>query len=248
MKPDILIVDDDPAIRSVVRVALEKAGMTVADARDGRGALQAIAENHCDLVVLDVGMPDMDGFACCRAIRANSNVPVLFLTAQDDEIDRVLGFELGADDYVTKPFSPRELVLRIKAILARVRPVQDHVVSPRVISPSVIIPRVISHGDLVVDLNRHACTLRHQALDLTATEFSVLSILLARPGFVLDRNMLINEAYGNNSSLSGRTLDSHVRNIRAKAAALGYTDIIETVRGVGLRLGPCTIGPNGQNT
>jgi two-component system OmpR family response regulator len=238
MKPDILIVDDDPAIRSVVRVALEKAGMTVADARDGRGALQAIAENHCDLVVLDVGMPDMDGFACCRAIRANSNVPVLFLTAQDDEIDRVLGFELGADDYVTKPFSPRELLLRIKAILARVRPVQDHVVSPR----------VISHGDLVVDLDRHACTLRHQALDLTATEFAVLSILLARPGFVLDRNMLINQAYGNNSSLSGRTLDSHVRNIRAKAAALGYADIIETVRGVGLRLGPCTIGPNGQNT
>ncbi|MCS4242496.1 two-component system OmpR family response regulator [Rhizobium sp. BIGb0125] len=238
MKPDILIVDDDPAIRSVVRVTLEKAGMTVADARDGRGALQAIAENHCDLVVLDIGMPDMDGFACCRAIRANSNVPVLFLTAQDDEIDRVLGFELGADDYVTKPFSPRELVLRIKAILARVRPVQDHVVSPR----------VISHGDLVVDLNRHACTLRHQALDLTATEFAVLSILLARPGFVLDRNMLINQAYGNNSSLSGRTLDSHVRNIRAKAAALGYADIIETVRGVGLRLGPCTIGPNGQNT
>jgi two-component system OmpR family response regulator len=188
--------------------------------------------------VLDVGMPDMDGFACCRAIRANSNVPVLFLTAQDDEIDRVLGFELGADDYVTKPFSPRELVLRIKAILARVRPVQDHVVSTR----------VISHGDLVVDLNRHACTLRHQALDLTATEFSVLSILLARPGFVLDRNMLIRETYGNNSSLSGRTLDSHVRNIRAKAAALGYADIIETVRGVGLRLGPCTLGPNGQNT
>jgi two-component system OmpR family response regulator len=238
MKPDILIVDDDPAIRSVVRVTLEKAGMTVADARDGRGALQAIAENHCDLVVLDIGMPDMDGFACCRAIRANSNVPVLFLTAQDDEIDRVLGFELGADDYVTKPFSPRELLLRIKAILARVRPVQDHVVSPR----------VISHGDLVVDLDRHACTLRHQALDLTATEFAVLSILLARPGFVLDRNMLINQAYGNNSSLSGRTLDSHVRNIRAKAAALGYADIIETVRGVGLRLGPCTIGPNGQNT
>jgi len=238
MKPDILIVDDDPAIRSVVRVALEKAGMTVAEARDGRGALQAIAESHCDLVVLDVGMPDMDGFACCRAIRANSNVPVLFLTAQDDEIDRVLGFELGADDYVTKPFSPRELVLRIKAILARVRPVQDSVVSSR----------VISHGDLVVDLNRHACTLHQQTLELTATEFSVLSILLARPGFVLDRNMLIKEAYGNNSSLSGRTLDSHVRNIRAKAAALGYADIIETVRGVGLRLGPCTIGPNGQNT
>lgn len=248
MKPDILIVDDDPAIRSVLRMALEKAGMTVAEARDGRGALQAIAENHCDLVVLDVGMPDMDGFACCRAIRVNSNVPVLFLTAQDDEIDRVLGFELGADDYVTKPFSPRELVLRIKAILARVRPVQDSVVSPRVISPSVISPRVISQGDLVVDLNRHACTLRQQALDLTVTEFSVLIILLARPGFVLDRNMLINEAYGNNSSLSGRTLDSHVRNIRAKAAALGYADIIETVRGVGLRLGPCTIGPNGQNT
>jgi two-component system, OmpR family, response regulator len=238
MTPGILIVDDDPAIRSVVRVALEKAGMTVADARDGRSALQAISQRQFDLVVLDIGMPDMDGFACCRAIRAQSNVPVLFLSAQDDEIDRVLGFELGADDYVTKPFSPRELVLRIKAILARVRPMQQPVVGNS---------GIIGHGDLVVDLNRHACTLRGEMLDLTATEFSVLSILAARAGFVMDRNMLINEAYGNNSSLSGRTLDSHIRNIRAKAAALGYGDIIETVRGVGLRLGPCTIDPNGRN-
>lgn len=239
MTPGILIVDDDPAIRSVVRVALEKAGMTVTEARDGGSALQLISERQFDLVVLDIGMPDMDGFACCRAIRAQSTVPVLFLSAQDDEIDRVLGFELGADDYVTKPFSPRELVLRIKAILARVRPVQEPVGSNS---------RIIGHGDLVVDLNRHACTLRGEVLDLTATEFSVLSILAARAGFVMDRNMLINEAYGNNSSLSGRTLDSHIRNIRAKAAALGYSDIIETVRGVGLRLGPCTIDPNGPNT
>lgn len=244
MTPGILIVDDDPAIRSVVRVALEKAGFTVAEARDGSSALQVITERQFDLVVLDIGMPDMDGFACCRAIRAQSTVPVLFLSAQDDEIDRVLGFELGADDYVTKPFSPRELVLRIKAILARVRPVQEPVVS----NSRIISPRIIGHGDLVVDLNRHACTLRGVVLDLTATEFSVLHILAARAGFVMDRNMLINEAYGNNSSLSGRTLDSHIRNIRAKAAALGYSDIIETVRGVGLRLGPCTIGPSERNT
>ncbi|WP_449393558.1 response regulator transcription factor [Devosia riboflavina] len=231
MTPAILIVDDDPAIRGVVRVALEKAGLGVVEAKDGRGALDAMGRGPVDLVVLDVGMPDMDGFACCRAIRAISDVPVLFLTAQDDEIDRVLGFELGADDYVTKPFSPRELVLRIKAILGRGRATQD---------------RVRSHGDLVIDLDRHASTLGDQMLELTATEFAVLTILLTRPGSVIDRNMMINEAYGGNSSLSGRTLDSHIRNIRAKASALGYVDVIETVRGVGLRLGRCTIGPGAR--
>lgn len=228
MQASILVVDDDPDIRMVVRVALEKAGMQVREAAGGLPALDAVRGGNVDLVVLDVGMPDMDGFACCRSIREISRLPVLFLTAQDDEIDRVLGFELGADDYVTKPFSPRELVLRIKAILARGRldenPVQGH-------------------GDLHVDAGRHVCTLGDRVLDLTATEFAILKMLLDHEDRVVDRNGLIDAVFGGNANLSGRTVDSHVRNIRAKAAALGYDDVVQTVRGVGLRLGSCVSGP-----
>lgn len=228
MKVGVLVVDDDPDIRMVVRVALEKAGMQVEEAASGRLALDRLRHGGVDLVVLDVGMPGMDGFECCRAIRAMSRLPVLFLTAQDDEIDRVLGFELGADDYVAKPFSPRELVLRIKAILARGRPDDG---------------RIQRHGDLLVDTGRHISTLGGRALDLTATEFAVLKMLLDQRDLVIDRNRLIDVAFGGNSQLSGRTVDSHVRNIRAKAAALGYPDVVQTVRGVGLRLGSCIIGP-----
>jgi two-component system, OmpR family, response regulator len=228
MSLSILIVDDDPDIRTVVRVAAEKAGMVVHEAADGRLGLEQWRRGDVDLIVLDVGMPVMDGFECCRAIRAQSGVPVLFLTAQDDEIDRVLGFELGADDYVAKPFSPRELVLRIKAILTRGRPSDS---------------ASLRHGDLRIDFQRHACTLGSRDLELTVTEFAMLRILLGQPGFVVDRNTLIGAAYGNNTSLSGRTVDSHVRNIRSKAAALGYADVIETVRGVGLKLGACVRRP-----
>ncbi|MEO8684824.1 MAG: response regulator transcription factor [Devosia sp.] len=225
MSPSVLILDDDPDIRNVVRIAAERAGMVVHEAADGRSALEQLDRTHIDLVALDVGMPGMDGFACCKAIRARSSVPVIFLTAHDDEIDRVLGFELGADDYVTKPFSPRELVLRIKAILARGTPMRAN---------------ELVYGDLHLDFNRHTATLGGVDLGLTVTEFAVLGILLGRPGFVIDRNAMIDTIYGGNTSLSGRTLDSHVRNIRAKAKALGYEDVVETVRGVGMRLGTCT--------
>nr|WP_247880688.1 response regulator transcription factor [Brucella intermedia] len=223
----ILIVDDDPDIRAVVRIAAEKASMTVFEATDGPIALEQMRLHNIDLVVLDVGMPKMDGFECCKAIRVTSDIPVLFLTAQDDEIDRVLAFELGADDYVTKPFSPRELVLRIKAILARGRATQD---------------TVCRHGDLYIDFHRRLCTLGGVDMNLTVTEFALLRNLLMQPGFVIDRNTLIREVYSGNIWLSGRTVDSHVRNIRAKAALLGYDDVIETVRGVGLRLGACVAG------
>jgi two-component system, OmpR family, response regulator len=221
----ILIADDEPDIRSIARISLEAAGMQVVEAVDGRAALVALKGQDIDLVVLDIGMPVMGGFECCRAIRAQSRIPILFLTAQSDEIDRIVGFELGGDDYVAKPFSPRELVLRIKAILAR---------------GEQVVHGAVSHGDLRLDRLRHSCTLGGADLGLTATEFSVLEMLLSRPGIVADRNKLIEGAYGDNNTLSGRTVDSHVRNIRAKAAVLGYSDIVETVRGVGLRLGSCT--------
>lgn len=226
--PSVLVVDDDPDIRMVIRVALEKAGLQVREAASGRLAIDAVRNGSVDFVVLDVGMPEMDGFECCRNIRAVSRVPLLFLTAQDDEIDRVLGFELGADDYVTKPFSPRELVLRIKAIMARGKPGETD---------------AQTHGELVLDPGRMTSTLGGRLLELTATEFAILKLLLSQRGLVVDRNTLIDQVYSGNSSLSGRTIDSHIRNIRAKAASLGYDDVVQTVRGVGLRLGPCVIGP-----
>lgn len=222
----ILIVDDDPHIRDVVRIALQSAGYATREAANGQAALTEVARNPVDLVVLDIGMPRMDGFECCKAIRATSNVPVLFLTAQEDEVDRVLGFQLGADDFVPKPFSPRELVLRIKAILARGKPNAES---------------ILRHGDLTLQPSAHHCSLGDAPMALTAREFAVLELLLRSPQQVFDRNQLITAVYGPNSDLSGRTLDSHIRNLRAKAAGLGCDDLIATIHGVGLKLGACRI-------
>ncbi|GFE64671.1 response regulator transcription factor [Litoreibacter roseus] len=224
MSARILITDDDPHIRDVIRIATEAAGMQTIEAANGELALSHIGREAVDLVVLDVGMPQMDGFDCCKAIRAKSNVPILFLTAQDDEVDRVLGFQLGGDDYVSKPFSPRELVLRIKAILARGRPATE---------------AVRTHGALELDAPGHSCRIGGLEMALTATEFALLERLLQHPDQVLDRNQLIDGIYGHNTTLSGRTVDSHIRNIRAKAAALNCHNIIVTVHGVGVKLGPC---------
>lgn len=221
----ILIVDDDPHIRDVVRIAAEAAGYATIEAANGQTALTHIGREVIDLVVLDIGMPQMDGFECCKLIRTKSHVPVLFLTAQDDEVDRVLGFQLGADDFVSKPFSPRELVLRIKAILARGKPLQD---------------TVLRHGALELDSSRHGCRIHGEELSLTATEFALLSALLGHPEQVHDRNQLIDQIYGPNNSLSGRTVDSHVRNIRSKAAEMGCHDVIVTIHGVGVKLGACS--------
>ncbi|MEP1968017.1 MAG: response regulator transcription factor [Marinomonas sp.] len=225
MTSRILIVDDDPHIRDVVRIAAEGAGFATAEASNGQSAVTHVTREDIDLVVLDIGMPQMDGFDCCKQIRMHSNVPILFLTAQDDEVDRVLGFQLGADDFVSKPFSPRELVLRIKAILARGKsaPVS-----------------ALSHGALSMDSLRHSCSIAGMELGLTATEFSLLAILLATPEQVYDRNQLIQQIYGPNSTMSGRTVDSHLRNIRGKAKELGCRDILVTVHGVGVKLGPCS--------
>jgi len=224
MTAHILIVDDDPHIRDVVRIALQSAGFNTREAANGQAALTEVGRAPVDLVVLDIGMPKMDGFECCKAIRVSSNVPVLFLTAQEDEVDRVLGFQLGADDFVPKPFSPRELVLRIKAILARGKPTMD---------------AVLRHGDLTLHPVAHHCEFGGEAMALTATELSLLEVLVRSPQQVFDRNQLITGIYGPNSTLSGRTLDSHLRNVRAKAAALGCDDLIATIHSVGLKLGSC---------
>jgi two-component system OmpR family response regulator len=228
MAAHILIVDDDPKIRDVIRIAVAGAGMTSAEAANGSAALTQLGRAGADLVVLDVGMPVMDGYEFCKAVRARADavaaVPILFLTARDDEIDRVLGFQLGADDFVSKPFSPRELVLRIRAILAR---------------GTRAAPRRLTHGALELDSAGHACRIGAREVELTATEFALLRALLEQPDRVHDRNGLIGAVYGANSTMSARTVDSHIRNIRAKAAALGCDDIIATIHGVGVKLGPC---------
>ena len=222
----VLVVDDDPNIRDVIRIALEDAGMAVRTVANGRAALTEVDRLSPDIVIMDVGMPEMDGFAACRAIRTRSQVPLLFLTARDDEIDRVLGFELGADDYVTKPFSPRELILRVRAILSRVDGETAH-------------SSTLSHGDLRLDRGSHTCSLGDTSLDLTGMEFQILTTLVERPGKVVSRDQLIRRVYGNNTTLSGRTIDSHIRNIRQKASVDGYSDVIATVHGVGIKLGSC---------
>lgn len=220
----ILVVDDDPGLRSLVGLALERAGFTVVTAADGQVALMQAAREAPDLIVLDQGLPELDGLEVCRRIRARSEVPIIFLTARDDELDRVLGLELGADDYVTKPFSPRELVARVRAILKRVR------------GPG---GEVLRQGVLALDAGRHSCTVAGAEVALTGTELAILRALMLTLGRVTGRAQLVDAVWGAGSPVSDRTLDSHLRNLRAKLAAAGCADAIETLHGVGLRMGPC---------
>ena len=229
MAHSILLVDDDPHIRDVVRFAFEKTGMAISIAQDGKEALARFDRNVHDLIVLDIGMPEMDGLEVCRQIRKTSDTPILFLSARDEEIDRILGLEIGGDDYVTKPFSPRELVARVNVILRRARPV----------APDPADDRNFAHGKLSLTPASHGASFDGKALALTAIEFSILKGFLARPAHVLGRDLVVASAYADNIHVADRTVDSHIRNIRAKLAAAGCHDAIETVHGVGFRLGRC---------
>ena len=220
----ILVVDDDPRLREIVRIALENAAFDVITASDGAQALTHATREAPDLIVLDVGLPKADGFEICRRIRASSDVPILFLTAHDDEVDRILGLELGADDYVTKPFSPRELVARIKAILKR--------------SGSAPIRDALTQGRLKLDVAAHDCSVDGAPVLLTATEFQLLHRLMRMPGRVHTRDQIIDELWGD-AEVADRTLDSHLRNLRKKLSAAGCASAIDTVHGVGIRLGAC---------
>lgn len=222
----ILVADDDAQIRDVVRIALTQAGFAVAEAGDGRAALEMAQSLTPDLIVLDIGMPEMDGLAVCRDLRKVSEVPVLFLTAQADEIDRVVGLEMGADDYVSKPFSPRELVARVRAILKRTQGV----------SPTQPVMR---RGVLSVDPERHLCHVNDITVTLTAREMDLLERLMSRPDNVMSRPQLVDAIYGTNVHVSDRTMDSHLRNLRGKLGKAGCADAIETVHGVGIRMGAC---------
>lgn len=231
MPRTILIVDDDPHIRQLLAFALAKAGLEVVEAGDGEAALAAVAAHCPHLIILDITMPRMDGLEVCRRVRSQSETPILFLSSRDEEIDRVLGIELGADDYVVKPFSPREVVARVQAILRRT--------TPRV--PTVAAEGALSHGALSLDVDGWVARWRGTEVALTATEFAILRTLAAMPSRFFSRDAIIGRLHGPGFAITDRTIDSHVRNLRGKFAKAGCETLIETRPGVGYRLGPCTI-------
>ncbi|HEX7970008.1 MAG TPA: response regulator transcription factor [Stellaceae bacterium] len=224
----ILIVDDDPAIREVVGFALGRAGFETVEASDGKAALERFAAAKPDLVVLDVLMPGLDGIEVCRELRRRGSVPILFLSSKDDEVDRIVGLEIGGDDYLVKPFSPRELVARVKALLRRAA-------APE---PPAGAATVLRHGRLSLDLEQVRAAWDGQEVALTATEFGILRTLMSRPGKVYTRDNLMDGAYGIDKVVSDRTIDSHVRRLRAKFAAIG-AEPIETLHGFGYKLAAC---------
>lgn len=227
MTKTVLIADDDPHIRQVVSYALKQEGLEVAEAADGAEAIARFGEVEPDLVVLDVGMPEADGLDVCRQIRKTHQTPILFLSARDEEIDRILGLEIGGDDYVGKPFSPRELTARVKAILKRAGPAPE---------PE---DEVLTHGALRLAPAQHEAFFQEEPLALTPLEFSILAAMIRKRDRVVTRDDIQGGAYKMNVHVSGRTIDSHVRNIRQKLTAAGVGASIETVHGVGFRLGAC---------
>ena len=229
MSKKILIVDDDPHILEVTKFALEKAEMTTASAGDGAKALEVFASFKPDLVVLDINLPEMDGLEVCKEIRKTSDVPVLFLSSRDEEIDRIIGLEIGGDDYVTKPFSPRELVARVNVILRRTK------AAPVIDEEDV----TLTHGKLVLEPVKHLAEYDGKAITLTATEYGILTCFVRFQHRVLNRDMIVDHAYADNMHVSDRTIDSHIRHIRSKFSALGCDESIETVHGVGYRIGAC---------
>jgi len=224
----ILIVDDDAHIREVLSFALDAAGYTVVEAANGVEAVECFQQQQPSLVILDIMMPEMDGTEVCRRLRQQSMVPIIFLTSKDEEIDRVVGLELGADDYVSKPFSPRELVARVKANLRRAQ--ADSVADSQ--------SAIKQHGKLKLDLDRVIASWDGQAVELTSTEFGILRTLIQFPGKVYARNELMQQAYADHRYVSDRTIDSHVRRVRAKFSEIGG-DPVETVHGIGYKLSSC---------
>ena len=220
-KNRVLIVDDEKDIVNFVRAYLEKEGYPTLVAYDGETALRIWRENSPDLVVLDILMPKLDGYAFCREVRKASFVPIIILSAKAEEADRILGLELGADDYVVKPFSPRELVARIRAILRRSMPGEE---------------AILSAGPLVIDRRNHLVTACEREVSLTPREFAILAAMAASPGNVFSRDEILHATQGEFHEGYDRNVDTHIKNIRRKLqdAAAEWT-FIETVYGVGYR-------------
>lgn len=222
----ILIIEDDPRIAKLIRYNLEKAGFGCLQASDGENAFEELNRHKIRLIVLDIMLPGMDGFELCKEIKrkpAWGSIPILMLTARAEEIDRVLGLELGADDYMVKPFSPRELVLRIKAILRRQESVKT--------SPAPV--GVLKGGDLAIDKDRHKVTVAAREVRLTSMEFKLLVLLLERRGRLQSRDSLLNDVWNIDAEVTTRTVDTHVKRLRQKLGKMGK--YIETVRGYGYR-------------
>jgi DNA-binding response OmpR family regulator len=225
--PTILLVDDEDAVRTVLTFPLEKDGYVVVQAGDGEEALRRFAEQSIDLVVLDLMLPRLDGLEVCKRLRATSTVPIIMLTARDDELDKVLGLELGADDYITKPFSIREFRSRVRALLRRAR--QPHV------PVDDTDPRIEANG-LAIDLSRRTVEVRGKPVTLTYVEFELLRTLAASPGRVFSRRMLLEALWKSADYRDPRTIDVHVRHLREKLEAEPREpEYILTVRGVGYR-------------
>ncbi len=221
MAEKVLIVEDDEAISELIQYNLKNAGFATVVAFDGEAGLRMASEEHPAIILLDVMLPGMDGWSVCRELRRTSNVPVLFLTAKDDEFDRVLGLELGADDYVTKPFSPRELVARVKAVLRRYRRASTE-------------ETVVKFSELAIDFRSHEVLVAGNPLVLTPMEYQLLAILAQNPGQVFSRDQLLNQVWGEEAFGDQRTVDVHISHLREKLGQVG--EIIQTVRGFGYRM------------
>ncbi|MGK9170427.1 response regulator transcription factor [Inquilinus limosus] len=228
MAQTIALVDDDRNILTSVAMSLESEGYEVRTFSDGDEALRGLTQKPVDLAVLDIKMPRMDGMELLGRLRKTTNMPIIFLTSKDDEVDELLGLRMGADDYIKKPFSQRLLIERIRALLRREQLAAD--TAPA--DPSAVVTR----GDLTLDGNRHACLWRGETIDLTVTEFLLVKALALRPGHVKSRDQLMDAAYGEHIYVDDRTIDSHIKRIRKKFKAIdpdfGH---IETLYGVGYR-------------
>ena len=223
MKPKILVVDDEPDALDLIQYNLKAAGYDVVTAEDGEEALKKARSSPPALVILDVMLPEVDGLEVCKALRrepATATVPIIMLTAKAAEIDRVLGLELGADDYVTKPFSPRELVLRVKSLLRRRTPAEPET-------------EKLEFPDLQIDIPQHAVLVGGKPVELTATEFKLLTVLAERRGRVQSRETLLRDVWEYDSLIDTRTVDTHMRRLREKLGPVAK--YLETVRGIGYR-------------
>jgi DNA-binding response OmpR family regulator len=220
----VLVVDDEPKIIQIARDYLERAGFAVLEARDGQSALAAVRAAKPDLLILDLGLPDMDGLDVCRAVRRNSNVPIIMLTARDQDADKIAGLELGADDYVTKPFSPKVLVARARAVLRRL----EHATGGA---------EVLRAGGLELDVPRMRLTVAGQAVEVTPTEFQLLAALARQPGRIYTRAQLLDALHGVAFESYERAIDAHIKNLRRKIEPNPREPrYLLTVYGVGYKL------------
>jgi two-component system, OmpR family, response regulator len=224
--PRILLVDDEQSVQKLLTYPLRKEGYDVVGALDGREALDRLSDSSFDLVVLDVMLPKVDGFDVCRQIRSRSTVPIIMLTAKTEEIDKVLGLELGADDYITKPFSVREFRSRVKAVLRRAALVRGN----------ETLEEPIERGELHIDFDKRHVRIRGESVRLTYVEFEILAALVRSPGRVFSRSMLLERVWGDSAYRDPRTVDVHIRHLREKLERdPKHPELIFTMRGVGYR-------------